>query len=127
MRRRLFLGFLAALLLVAPGLSQVALAKEVPLIPREIMVGNPTKASPRISPDGTRLSYLAPSEKGVLNVWVRTIGKEDDRMVTSDEYRGIRIHFWAQVDVFVGIHSQPGMTERQRNFQIMPLMYNFPQ
>ncbi len=96
MRRRLFLGLLAALLLAAPGLSQVALAEDVPLIPRSVMVGNPTKASPRISPDGTRLSYLAPSEKGVLNVWVRTIGKEDDRMVTADEYRGIRIHFWSQ-------------------------------
>ena len=96
MRRRLFLGFLAVLLLAAPGLSQVALAGEGALIPREVLVGNPTKASPRISPDGTRLSYLAPSEEGVLNVWVRTIGKEDDRMVTADDHRGIRIHFWSQ-------------------------------
>lgn len=96
MRRRLFLGVLAALALAAPGLSQIALAEDVPLIPREVMVGNPTKASPRISPDGTRLSYLAPSEEGVLNVWVRTIGKEDDKMITADDYRGIRIHFWSQ-------------------------------
>ena len=56
----------------------------------------PGKLPPRISPDGTRLSYLAPSEKGVLNVWVRTIGKEDDKMITADEYRGIRLHFWSQ-------------------------------
>ena len=98
MRRRLFLGFLAALVLAAPGLSQVTLANDIPLIPREIMVGNPTKTSPRISPDGTRLSYLAPSEKGVLNVWIRTIGKEDDRMVTADEYRGIRIRRLHQPD-----------------------------
>jgi dipeptidyl aminopeptidase/acylaminoacyl peptidase len=67
-----------------------------PLIPRDILVGNPVKATPRISPDGTRLAYLAPSDKGVMNVWVRTIGKTDDVQVTNDTHRGIRIHFWAE-------------------------------
>ncbi len=66
------------------------------LIPLEVLLGNPTKSQARISPDGTRLSYLAPSEKGVLNVWVRTLGAEDDAMLTQDEDRGIRIHFWAE-------------------------------
>ena len=46
-----------------------------PLIPRDDLFGNPEKASPNISPDGTRLAYLAPDE-GVLNVWtVRPHGK----------------------------------------------------
>jgi dipeptidyl aminopeptidase/acylaminoacyl peptidase len=67
-----------------------------PLIPRQTLFGNPVKASPRISPDGTRLAYLAPSDKNVLNVWVRTIGKTDDAQVTNDIHRGIRIHFWAE-------------------------------
>jgi dipeptidyl aminopeptidase/acylaminoacyl peptidase len=61
-----------------------------------VLVGNPEKAAPQISPDGTRLSYLAPSDKGVLNVWVRTIGKTDDAQVTNDTHRGIRIQFWAE-------------------------------
>jgi len=39
------------------------------LIPREVLFGNPDKASPRISPDGARLAYLAPMD-GLLNVWV---------------------------------------------------------
>lgn len=65
-----------------------------PLIPREHLFGNPDKASPRISPDGTRLAYLAPDE-GVLNVWVRTIGQDDDRVVTRDRKRGIRMFTWA--------------------------------
>jgi dipeptidyl aminopeptidase/acylaminoacyl peptidase len=76
--------------------AAAALAELPPLIPREVLVGNPEKAAPQISPDGTRLSYLAPSDKGVLNVWVRTIGKTDDAQVTNDTHRGIRIHFWAQ-------------------------------
>jgi dipeptidyl aminopeptidase/acylaminoacyl peptidase len=76
--------------------SSFVFAELPPLIPREVLLGNPVKASPRISPDGTRLSYLAPSEEGVLNVWVRTIGEADDRQVTNDTHRGIRIHFWAE-------------------------------
>jgi dipeptidyl aminopeptidase/acylaminoacyl peptidase len=65
-----------------------------PLIPRAIIFGNPEKAMPEISPDATRLAYLAPSAKDVLNVWVRTLGKEDDTQVTNDTYRGIRDYKW---------------------------------
>ena len=77
-----------------PPKGTVATAQ--PLIPRQILFGNPVKASPRISPDGVRLAYLAPSAENVLNVWVRTIGKTDDIQVTDDTHRGIRIHFWAE-------------------------------
>jgi dipeptidyl aminopeptidase/acylaminoacyl peptidase len=67
----------------------------VPLIPRQALFGNPDKASPRLSPDGKRLAYLAPVE-GVLNVWV---GPADDpkaaKPVTADKKRGIRTYFWA--------------------------------
>ena len=67
---------------------------ETKLIPREVIFGNPEKASPQISPNGTMLAYLAPVNN-VLNVWVRTIGEEDDEPVTKDDDRGIRIYFWA--------------------------------
>jgi dipeptidyl aminopeptidase/acylaminoacyl peptidase len=40
------------------------------------------------------LAYIAPVDN-VLNVWVRTIGKSDDRAVTKDTDRGIRRYFWA--------------------------------
>lgn len=90
---RAILGLIVVLQVVAAAASH---AEPPALIPREVLFGNPVKAAPRISPDGTRLSYLAPSAKGVLNVWVRTIGKEDDIQVTNDTHRGIRIHFWAE-------------------------------
>jgi dienelactone hydrolase len=67
-----------------------------PLVPRDVFLGNPVKSQARISPDGTRLTYLAPSQTNVLNVWVKTIGKSDDRMITNDAKRGIRNHFWAE-------------------------------
>jgi len=64
-----------------------------PLIPREVLFGNPERADPQISPDGTQLGYLAPLD-GVLNVWIRTLGKTDDRAVTDDKHRGIRNFLW---------------------------------
>jgi dipeptidyl aminopeptidase/acylaminoacyl peptidase len=66
---------------------------ETNLIPRSVLFGNPERTSPQISPDGTMLAYLAP-DQGVLNIWVRTLGKEDDRAITSDRKRGIRNLFW---------------------------------
>ncbi len=64
-----------------------------PLIPRDVLFGNPEKAAPWLSPDGTRIAYLAPHE-GTLSVWVRTIGTDDDRLVASDPHRPIRNAFW---------------------------------
>jgi dipeptidyl aminopeptidase/acylaminoacyl peptidase len=67
----------------------------VPLIPRQVLFGNPVKTAPMLSPDGKRLAYLAPHD-GVLNVFVKTVGKEDDVVVTADKLRGIRQYFWAE-------------------------------
>jgi len=67
-----------------------------PLVPREVLFGNPEKTAPDISPDGRELSYLAPDSKGVLNVWVKTIGKDDDRVITQDKLRGVRSAWWQE-------------------------------
>jgi dipeptidyl aminopeptidase/acylaminoacyl peptidase len=75
-------------------LAGFIVAELPPLIPREVLFGNPVKTRLRISPDGQSFSYLAPSEKGVLNVWVKTIGKDDDRMITNDIHRGIGSYSW---------------------------------
>ena len=73
-----------------------ALTTSEELIPRDVLFGNPEYAAPSLSPDGRLLSYLRPDpESGVLNVWCRTVGGTDDRVVTSDKYRGIRQSFCA--------------------------------
>ena len=69
-------------------------AQLTPLIPREILFGNPERTKPKISPDGKYLGYIAPDDKNVLQVWVQTIGKQDDRQVTADQKRGIRMYLW---------------------------------
>ncbi|MBV8354499.1 MAG: S9 family peptidase [Candidatus Eremiobacteraeota bacterium] len=70
-----------------------AAAQQAALIPRSVLFGSPVKALPKISPDGTHLAYLAPKD-GKLAIWVRTIGKEDDRLVASDPNRPIRTFYW---------------------------------
>src|SRR5207248_11788731 len=88
-RHGLFAGLLAA------AAAPQARAELPPLIPRDVLFGNPDRAAPKISPDGKRLAYLRPDDKNVLQVWVRTIGKDDDRPVTQDPKRGIRQYYWA--------------------------------
>ncbi|MEG4810905.1 S9 family peptidase [Microcoleus sp. F8-D3] len=65
-----------------------------PLIEREILFGNPEKTRPQLSPDGKYIAYIAPDENNVLQVQLRTVGQADDRQLTADKKRGIRIFFW---------------------------------
>lgn len=66
----------------------------LPLVPRELFFGNPERVQGRISPDGKRLSFLAP-HNGVLNVWIETLDGDDARPLTDDRGRGIHLHHWA--------------------------------
>lgn len=53
---------------------------------------------PKLSPDGSKLAYIRPNAAGVLNVWVRVLNgaTAEDRVVTADAYRGIRMYSWAE-------------------------------
>ncbi len=64
------------------------------LIPRRVLLGSPKRWQPMVSPDGARIAYLAPNEHDALQIWIRTIGKSDDRRV-SNERRSIHIYEWA--------------------------------
>jgi dipeptidyl aminopeptidase/acylaminoacyl peptidase len=72
------------------------LAELPPLIPRDVLFGNPEKVGPQLSPDGKRLAWIAPDKKNVLQVWVKSVDKDDDKIVTADKKRGIRRYHWAE-------------------------------
>jgi dipeptidyl aminopeptidase/acylaminoacyl peptidase len=67
---------------------------DIPFVPLEVLFGNPERVQPQVSPDGRQLAWMAPRD-GVLNVWVRTIGSDDDRPLTDDTDRGIQGFLWA--------------------------------
>ncbi|MGZ7073713.1 MAG: S9 family peptidase [Candidatus Angelobacter sp.] len=87
-----------------------------PLIPREVLFGNPERADPQISPDGSQIGYLAPVD-GVLNVWIRTLGKTDDRPVTADKHRGIRNFLWQYDNKHILYVQDVGGDENWRLYQ----------
>jgi dipeptidyl aminopeptidase/acylaminoacyl peptidase len=67
------------------------------LIDLEELFADPEFALPTISPDGTRIAYLAP-EHGRRNVWVRRIDEDhsDAVCVTHDRRRGITTYLWTK-------------------------------
>jgi dipeptidyl aminopeptidase/acylaminoacyl peptidase len=93
----------------------MTVSKRAELIPRNILFGNPTQTSPRISPDGKQLAYLAPVNN-VLNVWVGLVGKNDFHPVTNDTERGIRMYFWAPNNKQVLYIQDAGGNENWRLF-----------
>ena len=66
-----------------------------PLIDIEKLFADPLFAGASISPDGTKIAYLAP-KNGRTNVWVRGVNEEHDQAVcvTHDSRRGIRTYHW---------------------------------
>jgi dipeptidyl aminopeptidase/acylaminoacyl peptidase len=64
----------------------------VKTIPLEVLLGNPDKAAPQVSPDGKQLTYVAPLD-GVLNLWLGTVGG-DFEPITHDTDRGISGYMW---------------------------------
>ncbi len=86
-----------------------------PLIPREILFGNPERNNPQIAPDGKFLSYIAPDKDNVRQVWLRTFGAQDDRQITFDKTHGIRHYTWTYVPGKV-IYAQD--TAGDENWQI---------
>lgn len=83
----------AAMSMLNPASARAA--NPDPLLPRALFFGNPERAGLDISPDGSKISYLAPVN-GVLNVWVGPRDNPDAaKPVTEDKLRGITNYFWA--------------------------------
>ena len=91
---------LALAALFATGAAAAGEAGPPPVIPREVLFGNPERTRPTISPDATRIAWLAPDEKNVMQVYVLAVGdpKAKAKVVTADRRRGIRDYLWAEDD-----------------------------
>ncbi|HEX4834298.1 MAG TPA: S9 family peptidase [Trebonia sp.] len=97
----------------------------VDLIPRGVLFGNPERVNPQLSPDGTRLAWIAPRD-GVLNVWVAPIGDgggsavdwDAAQAVTDDADRGIRSFGWAHDNRHVLYIQDAGGDENWRLYDV---------
>src|SRR5689334_17874480 len=68
---------------------------DIPLIPREALFGNPTRAGGQLSRDGEWLGWMAPHE-GVMNVWVaRARDPGNARLMTRSTDRPIPAYFFS--------------------------------
>ncbi len=66
-----------------------------PLIPRDALFGNPSRAMGRISPDGQWLSWLAP-DNDVLNIWLAPASDPGNaKVITSADERPIQQYMWS--------------------------------
>jgi dipeptidyl aminopeptidase/acylaminoacyl peptidase len=66
-----------------------------PLIPRQILFSNPARTDPKISPDGSQLSWLAPDKSNTLNVWTSALDRTNARCVTNETGDPIEWYTWA--------------------------------
>ncbi|ULN46611.1 S9 family peptidase [Mycolicibacterium goodii] len=64
------------------------------LIPVEDFFSPPVRAAAKISPDGTRIAYLAPWQNR-LNIWVENVDGTERRCVTADGDRSVHIYEWS--------------------------------
>jgi len=85
--------------------------EEAPLVDRALLFGNPDRIQGRLSPDGTMISFLAPFHD-VLNIWVAPVGDiEAARVISNDQSRGIRQHFWMADGRFIVYLQDTGGNE----------------
>ncbi len=92
--------------------------EKITLIHRELLFGNPDKTRVQLSPDGSKISYLAPAN-GVLNVWVGpAVNPEAARPVTNDTERGIRFYGWAYTNDHIIYFQDQGGDEQWRIYSV---------
>lgn len=93
-------------------------AEPTPLIPRDVLFGNPERANPQLSHDGKYLSYCSALD-GVLNVYV---APADDitkaKPVTFDKKRGVTNYFWAFTGKHIIYTQDEGGDENFRVFAV---------
>lgn len=85
--------------------------EDVALIERRVLFGNPVRTQARLSPDGSMMSFLAPSN-GVLNIWVAPAGDfAAARVISDDQSRGIHQHFWVPNGQYIAYLQDTGGDE----------------
>lgn len=89
-----------------------------PLVPRQVFDAAPEHDLLTISPDGKMLAYIAPSDKGVANIWVENLATHAKRMVSRAANRGIFGYEWAFDSAHLIYHSDENGDEDNHLYSI---------
>src|SRR5438045_4009747 len=95
LRAATFRSSLAVLAVLVAGPVAGAASSAPALIPRSALFGNAPRDFPQVSPDGSRISWLAPDAGGVQNVWVQSATGDTAKPVTHETHRPIYLYRWA--------------------------------
>lgn len=96
-----------------------------PTISVEDFFSPPERAGAQISPDGTRIAYLAPW-RNRLNVWVRELGSDggegdtEPRCVTADETRSVLLFSWTHDSRWLLYMQDSGGDEHWHVYRVDP-------
>ena len=81
--------------LSSPAFADILSQGEVPLIPSEVLFGNPEVSGVSLSPDGKQIVFLAP-HRGVLNLWAQELeAGSKPRLLTNSTNRLTRAASWS--------------------------------
>lgn len=86
--------FILLFIVIIPLFYYLNAKNQAKLIPLTVLLGNPSKTQVKISPNGKLISYLAP-KNGVLNVFIKSLGQDNDKPITNDIKRGVSDYFWS--------------------------------
>lgn len=93
---------------------------DVPLIPRRLLLDNPSRLDPALSPDGRRLAWLAPVD-GVMNVWVAPADALDQaEPVTRRTGRPVAWQEWSSDGRFILFFQDETGDENYHLFAVDP-------
>jgi dipeptidyl aminopeptidase/acylaminoacyl peptidase len=85
-------------LLLALALTSVTIcthAELPPLIPRDVLFSAAEYLDPKVSPDGKRVTWLAPDTNHVQQIWMRTLGRDDAKQLSREKTHPIFQYGWA--------------------------------
>lgn len=63
------------------------------LPPKQILFSGPEKTNLQLSPDGQKITYLSVFN-GAMNIWTRSVNKNDDVVITQENENTIHGYFW---------------------------------
>ncbi len=100
--------------------TEMAYQTEKPgIISVEDFFSSPVRAGASISPDGTKIAFLAPW-KNRLNVWVQSLDSDDTEAncITADENRSVYIHQWTDDPRWLLYYQDSGGDENWHIYRV---------